>query len=138
LADAFNVDVDTARKLQCNNDNRKHIVRVQGDLQVLRPPRSREESEREESQERESERWREGQRQQGGRGRENGLEETICSLRLRENIGRRSRADIYTEQVGRINTVNSNTLPVLRWLQLSAERGDLNRVIIIIYALFWN
>jgi hypothetical protein len=132
------VNEDTARKLQGNNDNRRHIVRVEGDLQVLRPPMSREEWEREESQERESERERERQRQQGGRGRENGFEETICTMRLRENIGRRSRADIYTEQAGRINTVNSNTLPVLRWLQLSAERGDLNRVIIIIYTLFCN
>ncbi|KAE7997828.1 hypothetical protein FH972_002429 [Carpinus fangiana] len=136
LADAFNVNEDTARKLQGNNDNRRHIVRVEGDLQVLRPPMSREESEREESEERESERERERQRQQGGRGRENGFEETICTLRLRENIGRRSRADIYTEQVGRINTVNSNTLPVLRWLQLSAERGDLNRD--ALYVPHWN
>ncbi|XP_059431780.1 11S globulin seed storage protein Jug r 4-like [Corylus avellana] len=137
LADAFNVDEDTARKLQGNNDNRRHIVRVEGDLQVLRPQRSREQWEREESQERESERERERQRQREGRGREiNGFEETICSLRLRENIGSRSRADIYTEQVGRINTVNSNTLPVLRWLQLSAERGDLNRD--ALYVPHWN
>jgi hypothetical protein len=127
------------RRLQSNDDNRRHIVRVEGELQVLRPPRSREQWEREERQEREHERESERQRRQGGRGRgrgrdENGLEETICSLRLRENIGDRSRADIYTEQAGRINTLNSNNLPVLRWLQLSAERGDLYRVRII-YAI---
>jgi hypothetical protein len=105
-------------------------VKVEGRLQVVRPERSSQEWERQERQERESEQERERQRRQGGRGRDvNGLEETICTLRLMENIGRRSRADIYTEQVGRINTVNSNTLPVLRWLQLSAERGDLQRVI---------
>ncbi|XP_062147876.1 11S globulin seed storage protein Jug r 4-like [Alnus glutinosa] len=139
LADAFNVDFDMGRRLQSNDDNRRHIVRVEGELQVLRPPRSREQWEREERQEREHERESERQRRQGGRGRgrdENGLEETICSLRLRENIGDRSRADIYTEQAGRINTLNSNNLPVLRWLQLSAERGDLYRD--AIYVPHWN
>jgi len=129
LADAFNVDVETARKLQSNQDNRRNIVRVEGKLQMVRPHGSREEWQREERQERQREQERERQRRQGGRGRdENGLEETICSLRLTENIGDRSRADIYTEQAGRINTANSLTFPVLRWLQLSAERGDLERV----------
>nr|AAL73404.1 11S globulin-like protein [Corylus avellana] len=137
LADAFNVDVDTARRLQSNQDKRRNIVKVEGRLQVVRPERSRQEWERQERQERESEQERERQRRQGGRGRDvNGFEETICSLRLRENICTRSRADIYTEQVGRINTVNSNTLPVLRWLQLSAERGDLQRE--GLYVPHWN
>ena len=127
LADVFNMDVQTIRKLQGSEEERrprKNIVKVDGELQVIRPPRSRQEQEREEERE----------HRQSGRGRDvdNGLEETLCTLRLRENIGDASRADIYNPEAGRISTLNSNKLRLLNWLQLSAERGKLNRVIIII------
>ena len=131
LADVFNMDVQTIRKLQGSEEERrprKNIVKVDGELQVIRPPRSRQEQEREERQERERER----EHRQGGRGRDNGLEETLCTLRLRENIGDASRADIYSPEAGLISTLNSNKLRLLNWLQLSAERGKLYGVIIII------
>ncbi|KAG6719084.1 hypothetical protein I3842_04G186000 [Carya illinoinensis] len=64
----------------------------------------------------------------GGRD-DNGLEETICAARLRENISDPSRADIFMEEAGRISTVNSHNLPVLRCLQLSAESGVLYRTV---------
>lgn len=120
-----------ARRLQGRGDRRRNIVRVEGELQMIRPPRSREEQEREERQERERESEWELQHRRGTPGQrdENGLEETLCTLRLRENIGDPSRADIYTEQAGRLSTVNSHNLPVLRWLRLSAQRGVLYRVI---------
>nr|A0A1L6K371.1 RecName: Full=11S globulin; AltName: Full=11S legumin; AltName: Allergen=Jug n 4; Contains: RecName: Full=11S globulin acidic chain; Contains: RecName: Full=11S globulin basic chain; Flags: Precursor [Juglans nigra]APR62629.1 legumin [Juglans nigra] len=139
LADAFNVDTETARRLQSENDHRRSIVRVEGrQLQVIRPRWSREEQEREERKERERERESESERRQSRRGGrdDNGLEETICTLRLRENIGDPSRADIYTEEAGRISTANSHTLPVLRWLQLSAERGALYSD--ALYVPHWN
>ncbi|GMY06891.1 11S globulin seed storage protein Jug r 4-like isoform X1 [Fagus crenata] len=122
LADVFNMDVQTIRKLQGSEEERrprKNIVKVDGELQVIRPPRSRQEQEREEERE----------HRQSGRGRDvdNGLEETLCTLRLRENIGDASRADIYNPEAGRISTLNSNKLRLLNWLQLSAERGKLNR-----------
>ncbi|GMY06895.1 11S globulin seed storage protein Jug r 4-like isoform X1 [Fagus crenata] len=122
LADVFNMDVQTIRKLQGSEEERrprKNIVKVDGELQVIRPPRSRQEQEREEERE----------HRQSGRGRDvdNGLEETLCTLRLRENIGDASRADIYNPEAGRISTLNSNKLQLLNWLQLSAERGKLNR-----------
>ena len=97
--------------------------------------RGREEREQEERrrQEREEEREQERERresQRGGRGRGgyNGIEETLCTLRLRENIHDPSRADIYNPHAGRISTLNSHNLPVLRWLQLSAEFGRLQKV----------
>ncbi|GMY06269.1 11S globulin seed storage protein Jug r 4-like isoform X2 [Fagus crenata] len=124
LADILNVDVQTIRKLQGSEEerrSRKNIVKVDGELQVIRPPRSRQEQEREERQERERER----EHRQSGRGRDNGLEETLCTLRLRENIGDASRADIYSPEAGLISTLNSNKLRLLNWLQLSAERGKL-------------
>ncbi|KAG5567421.1 hypothetical protein RHGRI_002835 [Rhododendron griersonianum] len=112
LAEAFGVDRETARKLQGQDDNRGHIIRVEGDLQVLRPPRSREEQE---------------QQERGSEYRANGLEETICSARLHENINDPSRADIFNPRAGRLTTVNGFNLPILNFLRLSAERGVLYR-----------
>ncbi|KAF7153184.1 hypothetical protein RHSIM_Rhsim01G0263100 [Rhododendron simsii] len=114
LAEAFGVDRETARKLQGQDDNRGHIIRVEGDLQVLRPSRSREEQE-------EEERGREYGR------RANGLEETICSARLVENINDPSRADFFNPRAGRLTTLNNFNLPILNFLRLSAEKGVLYR-----------
>ncbi|KAK7267357.1 hypothetical protein RIF29_20027 [Crotalaria pallida] len=74
----------------------------------------------------------------GGRlqGRSNGIEETICSVELRENIADPSRADLFNPTAGRISTVNSLTLPILRWFQLSAEYVSLYKN--GIYAPHWN
>ncbi|KAI8574399.1 hypothetical protein RHMOL_Rhmol01G0350400 [Rhododendron molle] len=114
LAEAFGVDRETARKLQGQDDDRGHIIKVEGDLQVLRPSMSREEQE-------EQERGREYGR------RANGLEETICSARLVENINDPSRADIFNPRAGRLTTVNSFNLPILNFIRLSAEKGVLYR-----------
>ncbi|KAI3425655.1 uncharacterized protein J3R85_010024 [Psidium guajava] len=124
LAEAFNVDLETARRLQNENDNRNNIVRVENRLQVVRPPR--EHGSRGWDEEREGEREWYGGRGRRGRYDLNGLEETLCTMRLRENIGDPSRADVYTEQAGHISTLNSHNLPILYWLQLSAERGLLH------------
>jgi hypothetical protein len=86
-------------------------VRVKGGLQIVMPPLRQEEQE------------------QGQRGEHrNGLEETMCTMRIRENIGDPSRADVFTPEAGRISTVNSHNLPILRYIQLSAERGVLYNV----------
>jgi len=58
----------------------------------------------------------------------NGMEETICSVRLRENLEDPERADVYTVRGGRIRTLTSFDLPILRHLQLSAKRGYLYKV----------
>ncbi|KAK6937772.1 LOW QUALITY PROTEIN: Cupin 1, partial [Dillenia turbinata] len=94
------------------NDRRGKIVRVERGLSVVRPPMTREEEERE--------------RMRGSQ--PNGLEETICTARLRENIEDASRADVYNPQAGRLRSVNSYVLPILDFLRLSAERGTLYRV----------
>ncbi|KAM3752366.1 hypothetical protein ACB098_03G012600 [Castanea mollissima] len=139
LAEVFNVNEDTIRNLQGLQEDRSNIVRVKGRLQVARPPRSREECERLERQEREQEREDEKEQREshrGGSGRYNGIEETLCTLRLRENIHDPSRADIYKPDAGRISTLNSYNLPILRSLQLSAEYGRLQKD--AIYAPHWN
>ncbi|KAK6940662.1 Cupin 1 [Dillenia turbinata] len=109
LAEVFGVSIETARKIQSVDDRRGNIVRVERGLSVVRPPLTREEEERE--------------RMRGSQ--PNGLEETICTSRLRENIEDASRADVYNPQAGRLRSVNSYVLPILDFLKLSAERGTL-------------
>ncbi|XP_047956179.1 LOW QUALITY PROTEIN: 11S globulin seed storage protein Jug r 4-like [Salvia hispanica] len=105
LAEAFNVDVETARKLRGQNDERGHIIRAEKSIQLIQPHHSRQEQERQ----------------------HNGLEETFCSARVKENLDRASRADFYNPRAGRFSTLNSFNLPVLSFLQLSAAKGVLHR-----------
>ncbi|XP_077250734.1 cocosin 1-like [Tasmannia lanceolata] len=118
IAEALNVPIETARKLQSQDDRRGNIVRVENGLHLARPPRREEDEEREE------------------RRRPNGLEETFCNMRLKENIADPTQADVYSGQGGRITTLNSNKLPILEALQLSAERGVLYRSALL--APQWN
>ncbi|KAI3469779.1 hypothetical protein Pfo_026442 [Paulownia fortunei] len=112
LAKTFNIDPQIIRRLQAREDNRGTIVRAEK-LKLVFPEWGREEQE----QERERE-----QRRGGGY---NGLEETFCSLKIRQNIDHPTRADVYNPRGGRISTLNSQTLPILSYLRLSAERGVL-------------
>ncbi|CAK7328523.1 unnamed protein product [Dovyalis caffra] len=114
LAEAFNVDTRLARKLRNENDNRGIIVRAQHELQMVSPRQSQEEEEREEEEYRRS----------PGRG-DNGVEETFCTARLKHNINNPNRADVFNPRAGRLTSVNSLNFPILRYVQLSAERGVL-------------
>ncbi|KAK9067545.1 hypothetical protein SSX86_011656 [Deinandra increscens subsp. villosa] len=107
LREAFNVDQETAEKLQSRDDNRGHIIRVERGLQVIRPP------------------MRIDQEIRGPR--DNGLEETVCSAKITSNINDASHADFYSPEAGWTNHLNSFKLPVLQMVQLSAERGVLRR-----------
>ncbi|KAJ0734836.1 putative 11-S seed storage protein, plant [Helianthus annuus] len=121
LAQSFNVDQETAQKLQGQNDQRGHIVNVGQDLQIIRPPQQR-------HQQQQQGRPRSRQEQGGrapGRGWSNGVEETICSMKFKVNIDNPSHADFVNPQAGRIANLNSFKFPILEHLQLSAERGEL-------------
>lgn len=83
---------------------------VERDLQVVQPSTSR----------------REEQQFRGGQG--NGLEETICSMKLRVNADDPANADVYNPRAGRCSRINSFKFPILKFLQLSAERGVLYKV----------
>ncbi|CAL5436600.1 unnamed protein product [Camellia sinensis] len=104
LAEAMNVPEELVRRMQ-NQNERRLIVIAQEGMSMIRP------DEREE---------------QGEYGfRSNGFEETFCTMRLHQNIDERREADIYSKQAGRINIVNQHKLPILRFLDMSAERGNL-------------
>ncbi|KAK1428410.1 hypothetical protein QVD17_17243 [Tagetes erecta] len=107
LAQAFNVDPQTAESLRGEDDKRGHIVLVEKDLQVVQP----------------STRRIEEQQYRSGRG--NGVEETICSMKLRVNADDPANADVYNPRAGRVSRINSFKFPILQFLQLSAERGVL-------------
>ncbi|KAL8515817.1 hypothetical protein ACS0TY_014498 [Phlomoides rotata] len=106
LAESYNTEPELIRKLQGKEDKRGTIVRAEK-LSLVLPEYGREEQERE------------------SRGNKNGLEETYCSLKIRQNIDNPARADVYNPRGGRITTLNSQTLPILSYLRLSAERGVL-------------
>ncbi|KAL6970572.1 hypothetical protein U1Q18_030268 [Sarracenia purpurea var. burkii] len=118
LADIFNIEPETARRLQGQDDRRGNIVKVERDFEVASP----------ESEEEEEERERER--------RLNGLEETICTVRQRLNIDRATRADVFNPRAGRVTTFNAYSLPILNYIQLSAEKGFLYGNAIL--APHWN
>ncbi|KAM5563476.1 prunin 1 Pru du 6.0101-like [Rosa sericea] len=127
LADALNIDQQTAQRLQGQNDNRPQIVRVQGRFDFVEPPRSQRE-----------ERQMQGQQMQGQQGQyeQNGMEELFCHMQMKQNIGKPKMADVYSPQAGRISTLNSFSMPILRLLRLSAERGFFYNN--AIYSPHWN
>ncbi|XP_030470034.1 11S globulin seed storage protein 1-like [Syzygium oleosum] len=61
--------------------------------------------------------------------RDHGLEETLCTIRLRENINKPEKADIYDPRGGRFTTLTSFSLPILSFIGLSAERAVLYRIV---------
>lgn len=110
------MDVQLIRKLQGQNDRRGNIVRVEGGLQAVLPQRGQEEQGSE-------------QQQDHLLGHGNGFEETICSLRLKQNIGDPRQADVYTPRGGHRSSVTGYDLPILRKIvRLSAHQGYLHQV----------
>ncbi|EOY06054.1 Legumin B, putative isoform 3 [Theobroma cacao] len=157
LAEVFGIDTRLARKIQNEKDNRGAIVKVAHEFRFA-SPQSVEEEQRQRGSESEEEEEEEGQeergqrrerreqrrgnrKQEGRQGRKggsrscNGLEETFCTMRLRHWTDS-PFADVFNPRAGRITTVNSYNLPVLQFLQLSAERGVLYKN--AFYAPHWN
>ncbi|XP_077225616.1 11S globulin seed storage protein 2-like [Tasmannia lanceolata] len=107
MAEAFDVSEDVMRKMQ-RADDRGFIVRVeQGSMRMIKPD--------------EEEEYEEKSR----RGRGNGLEEAFCNMRMNTQLDNRREADIYSRQAGRLNSVNMHKLPILQYLDMSAEKGNL-------------
>jgi hypothetical protein len=112
LAEAYNIPVEIVRRMQ-ENDERGLLVKCQEEMRhIIRADEDEEDED-------------ESQRQR----RLNGLEETVCTSRLRHNMDTRSESDIVSRQAGRVNIVNQHKLPILRFLDMSAEKGHLFPVI---------
>jgi hypothetical protein len=108
LAEAYNIPVEIVRRMQ-ENDERGLLVKCQEEMRCIIT-----------ADEEEEEEWQR---------RVNGLEETICTTRIRHNTDTRSESDIVSWQAGRVNIVNQHKLPILRYLDMSAEKDHLFPVI---------
>nr|CAD1830923.1 unnamed protein product [Ananas comosus var. bracteatus] len=98
----------------------REIVRVEHGLHLMRPSFGEQQPPMEAEEEME-------RREQRGCPSTNGLDETYCTMKIKENINEASRADIYNPQGGRITYVNTQKLPILNLVQMSAARGVLRR-----------
>ncbi|KAF2286813.1 hypothetical protein GH714_030485 [Hevea brasiliensis] len=120
ISEAFDIDSSIARKLCGENDNRGNIVKVREKLNLVTPI-SKSHGEREEKQKRENPRGG------GGRGGLYDLEDSFCTLRMKENIDNPASADVYSPGVGRVSTVDSHNLAILKLLQLRANHVVLHK-----------
>ncbi|KAJ9547822.1 hypothetical protein OSB04_020365 [Centaurea solstitialis] len=112
LAEAFNLNPQIVRAMQ-ESRNRGLIVRVQQPMQFITP------------EEQQQFRQPRQQQQRPGGGWLNGLEETICSEKILYNLDSQREADISSRQAGKLNYVNQHKMPILAYLDLSAEKGYL-------------
>ncbi|XP_074286890.1 11S globulin seed storage protein 2-like isoform X1 [Silene latifolia] len=116
MAEAFNVPEDLIKRMQQSQD-RSLIVRAEkGQMRIL-SPRSLEEEEEDEERRR--------SKYMGLLDDVNGLEETVCTMRLRHNLDNRREADVFSRRGGRLNIVNQHKLPILRELDMSVEKGHM-------------
>ncbi|KAJ3671149.1 hypothetical protein LUZ60_008575 [Juncus effusus] len=142
LAEALGVNQELVRRLQSQNDQRGEIVHVQHGLQVLRPTRGQEfRQEQEFGGERyqEERTWEFGGGSYQGSGRtnySNGLDENFCTMKIRQNIDDPSRADFFNPRAGRVTILNSQKLPILNNVQMSATRVVLRSNALL--TPFWN
>ncbi|KAJ3679470.1 hypothetical protein LUZ60_017481 [Juncus effusus] len=156
LAEALGVNMEMARRLQSQNDPRGEIVHVRRGLQMLRPTRSGQEMQQQQQQyegmsmpmqQQQYEGMGMPMQQQQTQNEEedmemqknttsNGLDEMFCTMKMRTNIDNPARADIYHQQIGRIARVNSQKLPILNLVQMSATRVVLQRNAMI--TPYWN
>lgn len=114
LAEAFNTEPEIVRSMQ-EPGNRGFIVRVQQPMRFVTP---------DEQQQGQTPFER---RRQGGGAASNGLEETICSSKILYNLDNQREADVFSRQAGKLNVVNEHKLPILSYLDLSAEKGHLQQ-----------
>ncbi|GKA57632.1 11S globulin seed storage protein 2-like protein [Tanacetum coccineum] len=118
LAESFNSDPQIIRAMQ-ESGERGLIVKVQQPMQFVTPE--------EEQQQWQPQKQKQGQRGQHGGGASNGLEEKICSSKILYNLDTQREADIFSRQAGKLNMVNEHKLPILSYLDLSAEKGHLQQ-----------
>ncbi|KAK9055712.1 hypothetical protein SSX86_026797 [Deinandra increscens subsp. villosa] len=113
LAEAFNSDPQIIRALQQSSD-RGLIVRVQQPMEFVTPEEEQDQS-------------RQRQRRSGGGPASNGIEEKICSSKIFYNLDNQREADIFSRQAGKLNLVNEHKLPILSYMDMSAEKGHLQQ-----------
>ena len=124
LAEAYDVPTEIIRNLK-RDDGRGFIVNPQKRIKVMVPEEQEKETHFEEQRRGKSSRSRRYSPSWSREGADNGLEETFCTMKMRHNMETRRESDVFSRQAGRLNLVNMNKLPILGWIDMSAERGNL-------------
>ncbi|KAK6164459.1 hypothetical protein DH2020_001323 [Rehmannia glutinosa] len=106
MAEAFNVPQEIVQRMQTEEEERGLIVIARERMSFITPEEKQEE-------------WG---RQSAA---DNGMEESFCTMKIRTNIENRREADMYSRQAGKLNVVDRNKLPILKYMDLSAEKGNL-------------
>lgn len=127
LSEALGISSGVARQLQCQNDQRGEIVLVEHGLAFLKPYASVQEQQQEQVQPSEYRQTQYQQKQFQG-GHSNGLDETFCTMRVRQNIDNPNLADTYNPRAGRITYLNGQKFPILNLVQMSAVKVNLYQV----------
>ncbi|KAL2321050.1 hypothetical protein Fmac_030019 [Flemingia macrophylla] len=129
LEQALGVDRKTVRNLQGENEDEEKgaIVKVEGGLSVTAPPMRKQQQRPQEEEEEEDDEEKSRSKGKGSHKSKNGIEETICTMRLRHNIGQTSSPDFFNPQAGSITTATSLDFPALFLLKLSAQFGSLRK-----------
>jgi hypothetical protein len=131
LAEAFGVNPELAQRLQSQNDPRGEMVFVKQGFQMLIPSRSQEMQQQEyEASMPSQHQMQYGESMQGQWNITNGLDEMFCTMKIRSNIDMPSRADYFNQRGSRVTTLNSQKLPIMNVVQMSAARVVLQRVMI--------
>lgn len=118
MAEAFNIPAEIVRRMQEEQSERGLIVNVREGMRMIRPDEEEGEFEEEQGRPRRGQQWWE-------EATGNGLEENICTMKIRTNLEHRTQADIFSRQAGKINHVNRQKLPILKYMDMSASRGTL-------------
>ncbi|XP_057798043.1 11S globulin seed storage protein 2-like [Salvia miltiorrhiza] len=105
MAEAFNVSPDLIRRMQATEEERGLSVIARESMSYIRPD--------------------EYQRRESSRPYNNGFEETFCAMKIRTNIENAKDADIYSREAGKLNVADRHKLPILSYLDMSAEKGSL-------------
>lgn len=104
MGEAFNVSPDLIRRMQSTQEERGLSVMARESMRYIRPDEEESYSRRRD---------------------ENGFEETLCTMKIRSNIENQRDADIYSREAGKLKVVDMHRLPILSYIDMSAEKGTL-------------
>uniref|UniRef100_A0A0D9VE70 Cupin type-1 domain-containing protein n=1 Tax=Leersia perrieri TaxID=77586 RepID=A0A0D9VE70_9ORYZ len=131
LSEALGINIETARRLQSQNDRRGDIIRVKTGLRLIKATITQQ-------QEQSQDQYQQIHypREQQTTSKYNGLDENFCAIKARSNIENPNHADTYNPRAGRITNLNSQKFPILNLVQMSATRVNLYQNAVL--SPFWN
>lgn len=107
LADSYNVPEELVRRMQAEEEEERGLIVIARErMTFIQPEEEVEQGE-----------WR-------GEG-DNDVDGALCTMKISFNLEAAREADIYSRQAGKVNTVDVYKLPILQYMDMSAEKGHL-------------